>query len=189
MTSISKTMQWLHAMAHMCAPCCAILLTAACTGGGLVYRPDPEPRQEFPVDISIEQKIYTATAKQPPKAATAAEPVQTKTTARSASTQAADHFYSVHLFSFKQPDLARRAAQNLAEQTGQPVFVREADLPGSGIWHRVYIGMFPSEAAAKAFGGTIKSDGISDYFCVYKLSAPLATASQPRARPNQLTTH
>jgi hypothetical protein len=63
-------------------------------------------------------------------------------------------------------------------QTGKPVFVREIDLPGSGIWQRIYVGMFQSEVAAKAFGEKMKSDGISDYFCVYKLSAPLAT--EPR---------
>ena len=169
-------MQWQNASMYSCLLCCSILLTAACAGcgAGFVYRPDPEPRQEFPVDISVEQKIYAATAKQPPKAEPAAEPVQTKKPARSASTQAADHFYSVHLFSFKRPDFARSAAQKTAAQTGQPVFVRETDLPGSGIWQRVYVGMFPSEAAAKAFGEKLKSDGISDYFCVYRLTAPLA---------------
>lgn len=169
-------MQWQNGSMYSCLLCCSILLTAACAGcgAGFVYRPDPEPRQEFPVDISVEQKIYAATAKQPPKAAAAAEPVQTKKPARSASTQAADHFYSVHLFSFKRPDFARSAAQKTAAQTGQPVFVRETDLPGSGIWQRVYVGMFPSEAAAKAFGEKLKSDGISDYFCVYRLTAPLA---------------
>ena len=94
----------------------------------------------------------------------------------SAPAKAADHFYSVHLFSFKRPDFARSAAQNIAAQTGQPVFVRETHLPGSGTWQRVYVGMFPSEAAAKAFGGKMKSDAVSDYFSVYKLSAPLAAA-------------
>ncbi len=165
---------------HWLLLCCAILLTAACAGcgGGFVYRPDPEPRQEFPVDISVEQKIYAATAKKAPKAEPAAEPAQTEKPAPPASTEAADHFYSVHLFSFKRPDFARSAAQKIAAQTGQPVFVRETDLPGSGIWQRVYVGMFPSEAAAKAFGGKMKSDGISDYFCVYRLSAPLA--AEPR---------
>ena len=163
-----------------CVLCCAILLTAACAGcaGGFVYRPDPEPRQEFPVDISIEQEIYAATAQQPPKAEPAVETAQSEKPAPASSTKPADHFYSVHLFSFKRPDFARSAAQKLAAQTGQPVFIKETDLPGSGTWQRVYVGMFPSEAAAKAFGGKIKSDGISDYFCVYKLAAPLAAETR-----------
>ncbi len=69
-------MQWVLASAHSGLLCCAILLTAACAGcgGGFVYRPDPEPRQEFPVDISVEQDIYAATAKQPRKAEPAVEP-------------------------------------------------------------------------------------------------------------------
>lgn len=143
-----------------------------------MYRPDPEPRQEFPVDISVEQKIYAATAQKPQKAVPAVETAQTEKPAPASFPQPADHFYSVHLFSFKRPDFANSAAQKLAAQTGQPVFIKETDLPGSGTWQRVYAGMFPSEASAKAFGGKIKSDGISDYFCVYRLAAPLV--AEPR---------
>ena len=78
-----------------------ILLMAACTGcgGGFVYRPDPEPRQEFPVDISVEQEIYAATAKQPQKAEPAVEPAPPEKNLPSAPPEPADHFYSVHLFS------------------------------------------------------------------------------------------
>jgi hypothetical protein len=180
MTAASQPLQWRNLIVQSGVFCCAIFLTAACAGcgAGLVYRPDPEPRQEYPVDISVEQEIYAATAKQPPKAEPAVAPAQTEKPAPAASTQPADHFYSVHLFSFKQPGFARSAAQKLAAQTGQPVFIKETGLPGSGTWQRVYAGMFPSEASAKAFGGKIKSDGISDYFCVYRLAAPLAAESR-----------
>ena len=176
MTSVSQTLQWQNLIVQSCVLCCAILVTAACAGcgGGFVYRPDPEPRQEFPVDISVEQKIYTATAPQPQKAEPAGEPAQTEKAALSAAPEPADHFYSVHLFSFRRPDFAHSAAQKIAAQTGQAVFVRETDLPGSGTWHRVYAGMFSSETAAKALGGKMKSGGVSDYFCVYRLTAPLA---------------
>ena len=176
MTSVSQTLQWQNLIVQSCVLCCAILVTAACAGcgGGFVYRPDPEPRQEFPVDISVEQEIYAATATKPLKAEPVVEPEQTQKAAPVAPSQPTDYFYSVHLFSFKRPDFAHSAAQKTAAQTGQPVFIKETELPGSGTWHRVYVGMFPSEAAAKAFGGKIKSDGISDYFCVYRLAAPLA---------------
>ena len=181
MTAAAKTLQGVLSSAHSGILCCAILLTAACAGcgGGLVYRPDPEPRQEFPVDISVEQDIYAATAKQPRKAEPAVEPAPPEKKPPSAPAEAADHFYSVHLFSFKRAEGARSAAQKIAAQTGQPVFVRETHLPGSGTWQRLYVGMFPSEAAAKAFGGKMKSEAVSPYFCVYKLTAPLAAASQP----------
>ena len=173
-------MHWQNVRAYRDLLCWAILLTAACTGcsGGFVYRPDPERRQEFPVDISVEQKIYAATAKQPPKAEPAVEPPQTEKPAQTASAEPADHFYSVHLFSFKRPDFAANAAQKLASQTGQPVFIKETELPGSGAWQRLYVGMFPSEAAAKAFGKKMQSDAVAVYFCVYRLAAPLAAAPQ-----------
>ena len=181
MTAVSQPLQWRNLIVQSCVLCCAIFMAAACAGcgAGFVYRPDPEPRQEYPVDISVEQEIYAATAKQPQKAEPAVAHVQTEKPVPAASTQAADHFYSLHLFSFKRPDCANSAAQKLAAQTGQPVFIKETELPGSGTWQRVYAGMFPSEAAAKAFGGKIKSDGISDYFCVYRLAAPLA--AEPRS--------
>ncbi len=181
MTAVTPTMQRVQPIVYRGILCCAFLLTAACAGcgGGFVYRPDPEPRQEFPVDISVEQEIYAATAQQPKKAEPAAEPAQKHKAIPSVPAKAADHFYSVHLFSFKRPDFARSAAQNIAAQTGQPVFVRETGLPGSGTWQRVYVGMFPSEAAAKACGAKMKSDAVSDYFRVYRLTAPLAAASQP----------
>lgn len=174
-------MPWPNSIARWCLLCCSILVSAACAGcgGGFVYRPDPEPRQEFPVDISVEQDIYASTAKQPRKAEPAVEHAQPQKAIRSVPAKAADHFYSLHLFSFKRPDFARSTAEKIAAQTGQPVFVRETGLPGSGIWQRVYVGMFPSEAAAKKFGGKIKADGISNYFGVYKLSAPLAAQSRP----------
>jgi hypothetical protein len=174
-------MQRQNVFVRNCLLCCAILLTAACAGcggGGFVYRPDPEPRQEFPVDISVEQEIYAATAKSAPKDGPAAQPVQKQKSARSASKDAANHFYSVHLFSFKRPDFARDAAQKTAAKTKHPVFIRKIELPGSGIWQRVYVGMFPSEAAAKSFGGKMTAEGISDYFCVDRLTAPLA--AEPR---------
>ena len=88
-----------------------LMVDCAGCGGGFVYRPDPEPRQEFPVDISVEQKIYTATAPQPQKAEPAGEPAQTEKEAQSAAPEPADHFYSVHLFSFRRPDFAHSAAQ------------------------------------------------------------------------------
>lgn len=181
MTTVTKVLQGVLSRARRGIPCCALLLTAACAGcgGGLVYRPDPEPRQEFPVDISVEQDIYASTARQPSRAESAVEPEQPQKAGPSAPAEAADHFYSVHLFSFKRAEGARSAAQKIAAQTGQPVFVREASLPGSGIWQRVYVGMFASEAAAKAFGGKMKSEAISPYFCVYKLSAPLAAKAHP----------
>ena len=181
MTGVCKNAHWIASMPQSCMRCCTVLLIAFCAGcgGGFVYRPDPEPRQEFPVDTVVEQKIYAATAKKPRKAAPAAETVPTQKAARPTPPTGADHFYSVHLFSFKRPDFARSAAQKLAAQTGQPVFIKETDLPGSGTWQRVYAGMFPSEAAAKAFGGKMKSEAVSNYFCVYRLSAPLAAESHP----------
>jgi hypothetical protein len=39
--------------------------------------------------------------------------------------------------------------------------------------------MFPSEAAAKAFGEKMKAEAVSSYFSVYKLSAPLAAQAHP----------
>ena len=181
MTTVYQTLQWQNLIVNSCQLCLAILLTVACTGcsGGFVYRPDPRPRQEIPIDISVEQNIYAATAKQPKKAEPAVEPAQTQKVVPPASAPAPDHFYSVHLFSFRQPDFARSAAQKAAAQTGQPVFIQETDLPGSGIWQRVYVGMFPSEAGAKAFGGKMKTDGVSDYFCVYRLPASLAAETHP----------
>ena len=181
MTAVSQTLQWQNLITHSCLLCLAMLLTAACTGcgAGFVYRPQTEQRQESPVDISAEQKIYAATSKQPKKAKPTVEPAQTQKVVPPAAAPAPDHFYSVHLFSFRQPDFAHSAAQKAAAQTGQPVFIQETDLPGSGIWHRVYVGTFPSEAAAKAFGGKMKADGVSDYFCVYRLPASLAAEAHP----------
>jgi hypothetical protein len=180
MKAVSRIIKRQKLVMRSCGLCCAIFLSAVGTGcgGGFVYRPDPEPRQEFPVDISVEQKIYAATAKQPQKAGPAVEPAQTEKPAPAASTQPAEHFYSVHLFSFKRPDFAHSAARKIAAQTGQPVFIKETELPGSGTWQRLYVGMFPSEAAAKVLGGKMKSDGIAEYFCVYKLPAPLT--AEPR---------
>ena len=176
MTGVCQTMHVILSTLQGSAVYLTLLLMVDCAGcgGGFVYRPDPEPRQEFPVDISVEQKIYTTTAPQSQKAEPAGEPAQTEKEAQSAAPEPADHFYSVHLFSFRRPDFAHSAAQKIAAQTGQAVFVRETDLPGSGTWHRVYAGMFSSETAAKALGGKMKSGGVSDYFCVYRLTAPLA---------------
>lgn len=181
MTAVTRPLQRVHSIVRRCIACCAILLTAACAGcgGGFVYRPDPEPRQEFPIDISVEQNIYAATAKHPHKAEPAVEPAQPQKAIPSEPTEAADHFYSVHLFSFKRPDFAHSAAQKIAAETKQPVFVKETALPGNETWQRVYVGMFPSETAAKAFGEKMKSDSVSNYFSVHMLTAPLASASHP----------
>ena len=94
-----------------------LMVDCAGCGGGFVYRPDPEPRQEFPVDISVEQEIYAATATKPLKAEPVVEPEQTQKAAPVAPSQPTDYFYSVHLFSFKRPDFAHSAAQKTAAQT------------------------------------------------------------------------
>jgi|GEM_PF-2619773 len=187
---------------------CAVFLTAAAMGcsGGLVYRPEPEPKYDLPKDISIEQDIYAATARptpkpQPPSADRPKEqppsrPVADTAADNSLATPASQDticirpngstysffagigekkgFYSLHRASFRRFDFAMIEAKKIARQTGQMTFVRRAELPGSGIWYRLYFGMFPTESAAQALGVKMKSDGALDYFCVYKLSAPLA---------------
>ena len=169
-----------HKRSAMLAPLLLVLLEVGC--GGFVYRPDPEPPKEFPVDTAVEQEIYRTAAKRPgqntpPAPPPAHEPsvkappgppqdilcVNPDGTAFSfvaAIGRAPESFYSVHLFSFRRYDLAVNAGRDMARRSGRMAYVCRTELPGSGIWHRVYVGNFSTKTAAQAFGGTLKAQGI-----------------------------
>lgn len=76
--------------------------------------------------------------------------------------------YTIHCASFKTIDQAELYAKNLQEQ-GYAAFVSEADISGSGKWHRVYSGKYSTRKKAEAAGAAMKQKQHIDKILIHSL--------------------
>ncbi len=83
---------------------------------------------------------------------------------------------NLQVLSVQDANAARQEADRLFEQ-GVPAFVRAEDVPGKGVWNRVYVGPFETEAEARAAGNNLKVAGtIGDFIVKSQPGQPAATA-------------
>ncbi len=70
-----------------------------------------------------------------------------------------DRRYSIHTASYANSDGARREVQ-MWKAAGYAAFVRKVDLAGSGTWHRVYVGRFPTREDGARVARKLKKEGL-----------------------------
>lgn len=77
--------------------------------------------------------------------------------------------YSVHTASFKTSDQAQKDQNRLRAQ-GYDAFVVDAQVPGTGKWHRVYVGKFPSRQKALQLAQDMKKKAQIDQVFIHRLA-------------------
>jgi SPOR domain len=86
--------------------------------------------------------------------------------------------YTLQVASFPEAKLAERYAENLS-RAGQSVGLGTVELPGLGIWTRVYVGSFKTASAARYHGDALLGQNlISEY--IVKTVRELQALGRPR---------
>ena len=93
---------------------------------------------------------------------------------------AGQRYYSIHLASFQYLQNANRQINSLQEK-GKLVFWKEVDIPGKGIFYRVFLGKYTTREEAVAFWEKLKQEGAVSYFGVYEFKESDASLNLPEA--------
>ncbi len=79
--------------------------------------------------------------------------------------------FAIHVGSFKKQANAMEIASS-ARSLGHFSFVQESDDPHGGVWHRVFVGPFPTEQETASTLSQLKKNQLSDYYAIMKLADP-----------------
>lgn len=82
---------------------------------------------------------------------------------------AQQYFYSVHYSSFKNLENANRQVNSLQEK-GKMVFWKKTDVPGKGLYYRVYLGRYDKRDDAVAFWEKLNKIGAVGYFGIHRFN-------------------
>ena len=93
---------------------------------------------------------------------------------------AEQRYYSIHLASFKYLQNANRHVNSL-QQKGKLVFWKEVDIPGKGIFYRVFLGKYTTREEAVRFWEKLNQEGAVSYFGVYEFKETVASLKPPEA--------
>lgn len=87
-----------------------------------------------------------------------------------AAAEGAEQFYySVHFSSFKNLENANRQVNSLQEK-GKMVFWMKTDVPGKGLYYRVYLGRYDRREDAVAFWEKLNKIGAVGYFGIHRFN-------------------
>lgn len=78
-------------------------------------------------------------------------------------------YYSIHLASFKELQNANRFVNSLARKE-KMVFWKKTDVPGKGIFYRVYLGKYADRQKAVDIWKILKEEGSVSYFGVHEFT-------------------
>ncbi|MFC1858525.1 DUF1566 domain-containing protein [Thermodesulfobacteriota bacterium] len=76
-------------------------------------------------------------------------------------------YYSIHVASFASLKNTNEFVNSLKNK-GKIVFWKEADVPGKGLFYRVYIGKYDDLAEAEAFWKNLKQEGAVSYHGIHR---------------------
>jgi len=71
-------------------------------------------------------------------------------------------FYSLQVGAFKRLAYADLHATNVAKKKKLPCFYQRADIPGKGVWYRVYLGKFANPNDARSYAARLKVENVID---------------------------
>ena len=89
---------------------------------------------------------------------------------------ALNEVYALHVSSYKSAGNAEAAVADYRAR-GLPSFVRYENIPGKGMWHRVYLGRFSSRGEAAEQGRLLKSQGTIDYYSVKSVDGAMMASN------------
>ena len=96
-------------------------------------------------------------------------------------------YYSIHFASFKNLANANRQVNMLTEK-GKMVFWKKVDVPGKGLYYRVYLGRYKNKEDAAAFWEKLNKIGAVSYFGVHRFTENVPPSkikdSQKRDKPD-----
>ncbi|PKN64720.1 MAG: hypothetical protein CVU57_12940 [Deltaproteobacteria bacterium HGW-Deltaproteobacteria-15] len=91
-------------------------------------------------------------------------------------------FYSIHIASFKDLESAGKFVSDIGSKE-KIVFWKETDVPGKGIYFRVYTGRFETREDAVTVWNRMNDAGQVSYFGVHKFTEPLVQPVIPESPP------
>ena len=89
-------------------------------------------------------------------------------------------FYSIHISSHRQQRQADAQVIKLENQ-GLDAFVRHVEVPGKGMWYRIFIGKYATKKEATAEMKRLQQTKVSKYFAVRRLTGEAAVAAPAAA--------
>lgn len=84
-------------------------------------------------------------------------------------------YFSIHIASFKSLKNTNRFLNSLKNK-GKLVFWKQVDVPGKGLYHRVYLGKYTVHSEAVAFWKKLKAEGAVSYFGVHPFKETVESA-------------
>lgn len=88
-------------------------------------------------------------------------------------------YYSIHIASFKELRNANSYVNSMREK-GKIVFWKKADVPGKGIFYRVYLGRYSKRDDAVAFWEKLDADGEVGYFGVHRFTEDIELSTDEK---------
>lgn len=76
-------------------------------------------------------------------------------------------YFSVQVASLKRLPNAEKEVRRL-EKKGYDVFYKKVNIPGKGVWYRIYAGKIETREKAQAFAKELKAAGITDYTMLHQ---------------------
>jgi tetratricopeptide (TPR) repeat protein len=92
------------------------------------------------------------------------------------------YFFSIHGASYREQEQAMTHILSV-EKMGITAFSKEVNIPGKGLWHRVYIGKYDSLASAKKAANILQKKNVIDGVRLQRFTSadlPAATAAMNR---------
>lgn len=112
-------------------------------------------------------------------------------TINSGSEARAATVYSLHVSSHKNSDDAAAAVAKYKAR-GLESYSRRENVPGKGLWYRVYVGLVGSKREAEELATRLRSEKLISYYRLTTVnevkSSPVSTAASPRSRAGQRPT-
>jgi len=85
-------------------------------------------------------------------------------------------YYSIQISSFKNLENANRQVNGLKEK-GKTVFWKKVNIPGKGVFHRVYLGKYKNREDAYAYWKKLRKDEAVIYCGIHEFREPVKSKS------------
>ena len=96
---------------------------------------------------------------------------------------AEETFYSIHVASFKKLQNANNFV-NTMNRKGKILFWEKTDVPGKGMYYRVYLGKYETRDKAVEFWNILNEEGSVGYFGIYAFGEE--ALSEPKDEPPEI---
>jgi hypothetical protein len=93
-----------------------------------------------------------------------------------------NNYFSIHIASFKELKRANSFINSLSEK-GKLVFWKQTDIPGKGMFYRVYLGKYNDKDKAEEFWQVLKEEGAVSYYGIHEFEEEIQPPDEEEPQP------